>query len=185
MGMAGEGEVPDITGVTAVPIEATWWRHIPAEADAFHKPRSPHVNRWQRGHVVDAFYLSDSPDTAYAEWYRTLARLRTPVLEAVPFDLVGFQVSLRHVADLSDPARLGRVGLPAPRPGTSGWSAFQAVGEGLRKAGFDGVLAPTDARPGYLLLCVFRPGEGVPGVLPLGPAIRVTEPPLVPIGLAT
>lgn len=175
----------DTSQVEATRIDAVWWRHIPAGADALHKPAPPHDNRWQRGAAVDAFYLSDSAETAYAEWYRTLARLRTRVLDAVPFDLVRVHVTLNQVADLSDLERLGRVGLPAPRPGTDNWSVFQQIGEQLHEAAFDGLLAPTDARPGHLLLCIFRPGVGVPGLRQVWPATQVEEPPLVPIGLAT
>jgi RES domain-containing protein len=178
-------ELHAAVSVDAIEIDATWWRHIPAGAEVLHKPSLAHDNRWQRAVAVDAFYLSDSAETAYAEWYRTLARLRTPVLEALPFDLVRFHVVLDRVADLSDVERLARVGLPAPRPGTAGWSAFQTVGEQLHDAGFEGLVAPTDARPDHLLLCIFRPEASVPGVRPLTPVVRLEAPPLVPIGMST
>jgi RES domain-containing protein len=171
--------------VDTIEIDAIWWRHIPAGAEVLHKPVPAHDNRWQRGAKVDAFYLSDSAETAYAEWYRTLARLRAPVLEALPFDLVRFHVMLDRVADLSDVDRLASVGLPVPRPGTAGWATFQTVGEQLHASGFEGLIAPTDARPDQLLLCIFRQDEAVPGVQPLTPVARIEVPPLVPIGMST
>jgi hypothetical protein len=87
-------------------------------------------NRWQRGAFVDAVYLSDAPETVWAEWYRHLAEAGVPPAERLPVELWTWRVNLR-VADLSDEERLSRVDVPLPRPGRAGWPQFQAVGEEL------------------------------------------------------
>lgn len=46
----------------------TWWRHLPAGLEPSSRPARLPNARWQRGRVVDAIYLADSPDTAWAEW---------------------------------------------------------------------------------------------------------------------
>lgn len=171
--------------VDVTAVRASWWRHVPAGADVLYKPARPRDNRWQRGSVIDALYVSDDPATVWAEWYRTVARLAIPPVEALPADLWRLRLDLDPVADLSDAARLTRVGLPVPRLGSNDWSAFQRVGEALYEEGFKGVVAPTDARPGWLVACIFRPGLELAGVTPEPPSVRVTNPPLVPIGMAT
>lgn len=181
--------VTDPAPVNGIDVDASriggiWWRHIPPGADALHKHPRAYDNRWQRGSVIDAFYLSDSADTTYAEWYRTLARQRTAVIPALPFDLVRFEVQIAGVADLSSVGRLKRAGLPAPRAGT-GFPEFQAVGERLFASGYAGLVAPTDARLDHLVLCVFRPDVNIAGIAPVLPTTRVIEPPLVPTGMTT
>ena len=58
----------------AVAIRGSWWRHTPPGGDPWHLPAVPASNRWQRGRVVAALYLADSRETAWAEWYRPIAR---------------------------------------------------------------------------------------------------------------
>jgi hypothetical protein len=89
------------------------------------------------------------------------------------------------VADLSDTARLGRVGLPLPKPGRAQWPAFQRVGEALWADGFQAVLASSAARSESLVLCVFRTTREVPGCQPAPPPRRFDEPPAVPTGMTT
>jgi hypothetical protein len=86
--------------------------------------------------VVEGFYLADSEATAWAEWYRHLAELALPPEQGLPRDLWKWRVDVR-VANLSTPARLKGVGLPAPPPpGRASWPAFQAVGRELYEEGW-------------------------------------------------
>ncbi len=80
------------------------------------EPPDPADNRWQRGAVVEALYFADSEPTAWAEWYRYLAEAALPPQQALPRDLWRWEISLSTVADLSNPARLARVGLPNLQP---------------------------------------------------------------------
>lgn len=97
--------------VDACAVDGIWWRHIVPGGDIWYWPDPPPDARWQRGEVVGAYYLADSAETAWAEWYRSLAELGIPPAQALPRDLWRIGVSLERVADLSTEARLARVGL--------------------------------------------------------------------------
>jgi RES domain-containing protein len=145
----------------------------------------PPDSRWQRGKVVDALYLADDEETAWAEWYRHLAELGVPPNQQMPRRIWQWDVDVR-VADLSTPARLERVGLRAPTPGRHTWPAFQGVGERLWKDGWGGLLAPSAARPKGKVLCVFKERNGkIEGVRPVGRGRRVDEAPAPPTGMTT
>lgn len=105
----------------------------------------PH-NRWQPGEIVDALYLADSDQTAWAEWYRHLAERAIPPLVQMPRAL-WTREGRRGVADASSPERRSAVSLRPPAPLHSSWPAFQDVGERLAYAGWAGLLALSAARP--------------------------------------
>jgi RES domain-containing protein len=139
----------------------------------------------KRGHEVDALYLADDEDTAWAEWYRHLAEHGLPPNEQMPRDLWEWEIDV-ELADLSDPARLARVRLGLPRPGRRTWPPYQRVGEALADEGWSGLLAPSAARPTNLVVCLFRAGAGtVSGARPLPPPTRVDDPPPPPTGMTT
>lgn len=172
--------------VQATAVEGTWWRQGPANADVHYWPDNPMDGRWQRGQVVDALYLADSPETAWAEWYRYLAEADISPAHSLPRDLWRWRVSLGQVADLSDEARLRQVGLQPPRPERSEWPGFQAVGERLWTDGWPALVAPSAARPeSGLVLCLFRTAREVAGAVPEPPPETFDEPPTVPRGLTT
>ena len=171
--------------VEATTVEGRWWRHVPAGTDPARRPVPAGENRWQHGTIVDALYLADGPDGVWAEWYRYLAEAGLPPLVALPRDLWRYHVMSLEVADLSDPARLSRVGLPPPQPGRRGWPAFQAVGEELHRRGWRGLLTPSAARPASQVLVVFLPHPTIPvEVVPIG-YTRIAQPPPPPSGMRT
>jgi RES domain-containing protein len=169
----------------AVAIRGDWWRHARLGGDPWHRPAVPASNRWQRGDVVAALYLADSPETAWAEWYRHLAERAVPPMQTLPRALWRWTVDLERVADLRTPEALATVGLPVPRPGRADWPAFQRAGEGLHAAGWPALVAPSAARPDGLVLCVFRAVARPAGVEPCPPPERVDEPPAPPRGMRT
>jgi hypothetical protein len=124
----------------------------------------PGSARWQRGEVVEGFYLADSEETTWAEWYRSLAELALPPTRQMPRDLWRFGVDVEPVADLSSTDGLARVSLREPLPDPRQWPAFQAVGERLFAEGWGGVLYASAARPDSLALCLFCSGDQLPGV---------------------
>ncbi len=120
-------------------------------------PAVPGDGRWQRGTVVEGFYLADEPGTAWAEWYRALAELGVAPMLQMPRELWRYVVELPHLADLSGADQLARVGVDPPVPTRRQWPVYQAVGEALWREGWAGVLSASAARPGEGRgLCVFR-----------------------------
>lgn len=166
-------------------VRGRWTRHGPDGAPAWPMREPPPDSRWHRGEIVDALYLADDEETAWAEWYRHLAELGVPPNQQMPRRIWQWDVDVR-VADLSTPGRLERVGLRAPTPGRHTWPAFQGVGEELWKDGWRGLLAPSAARPKGKVLCLFRePNEMIDGVRPVGRGRRIDDPPAPPTGMTT
>ncbi len=169
--------------VDPAPVRGVWFRHVPAGGPPLHRPAYPGNGRWQRGEVVEGFYLADSEPAAWAEWYRSLADLALPPMRQMPRDLWRFEVELEGVADLSSSARLARVGLRQPLPDRRQWPAFQTVGETLFHDGWPGILYTSAARPESIALCLFRSRDELSGVSPVPPPARHDEPPAPPRGL--
>jgi RES domain len=169
----------------SAPQAGIWWRHVPAGGDVLYEPPEPADNRWQRGSVVEALYFADSEETMWAEWYRWLAEAGLPPQQGLPRDVWRWQIALPDVADLSDNARLARVGLPPLEPTRLQWPRFQAVGEQLHADGWPALVAASAARPAGRVLCVFRTSRVVPGTQPLPPPTSVRHAPVVPTGMRT
>jgi hypothetical protein len=132
-----------------------------------------------------ALNLADSPDTAWAEWYRHLAERALSPLAMLPRALWRWTVDLPRVADLRSVAALEAQGVGAPRPGRAGWPPFQRVGEALHAAGWPAPVARSAARSDGIVQCVFRAVERPAGIAPHPPAERVDEPPAPPRGMTT
>jgi RES domain-containing protein len=169
----------------SVAIAGVWWRQIPHAADPLYRPDPPSDGRWQRGVVVAALYFADSEATAWAEWYRALAELAIPPDRQMPRDLWRWEIEVPEVADLSTAEALVAAGLVPPKPTRREWEKFQAVGEGLWRKGHRGVIAPSAARPGGQILCLFRETDDVDGVTPLRPPTTYRHPPPPPSGMTT
>ena len=170
--------------VAAIAVRGRWVKHTYPRSPPLPERDPPPDNRWQQGNVVDALYLADSEQTAWAEWYRHLAERAIPPLAQMPRALWTWGGDV-EVADLSSTEYLSTVGLPTPVPGHSSWPAFQEVGEQLSHSGWAGLLAPSAARPAGQVLCLFRNAHGVHGATPLPPPRLIAEPPPPPTGLRT
>jgi RES domain-containing protein len=170
--------------VTAVAVRGRWVKHTYPGSPPLPERDPPPDNRWQRGDVVDALYLADSEETAWAEWYRHLAERAIPPLAQMPRELWTWELD-GEVADLSTEEKLEAVGLHTPAPSRNEWRAYQHVGEQLATAGWPGLLAPSAARPDGTILCLFRSQLGTLGVHPIPPPQLISEPPPPPTGLRT
>ena len=171
--------------VDTTTVTGRWWRHVPAGVDPARRPHPPGDNRWQHGGVTDALYLADSEACVWAEWYRHLAETAIPPRFALPRDLWRYDVAPIEVADLSDPARLSRVGLSTPQPGRRGWPPYQAIGEQLHHEGWRGLITPSAARPTSQVLVIFLPEPAIPSDVVAASWARVTEAPVPPTGMRT
>lgn len=171
-------------GVTAIAVRGRWIKHTYPGSSPLPERKPPPDNRWQRGDTVDALYLADTEETAWAEWYRHLAERMIPPLAQMPRELWTWEVDV-EVADLSTPQNLAAVGLSPPTPGRQAWQDYQRVGERLSRENWQGLLAPSAARPEGKVLCLFRDERGLPGAEPLPPPRRIEEPPPPPTGLRT
>ena len=107
------------------------------------------LNRWQRGEIVAALYLADTPETAWAEWYRHLAERAVPPMQTLPRALWRWAVELERVADLRTrgraPRRFGLVGSAARPRRLAGRSSAPA--RRCNAAGWPALVAPSAARP--------------------------------------
>ncbi|HWY18189.1 MAG TPA: RES family NAD+ phosphorylase [Solirubrobacteraceae bacterium] len=170
--------------IAAVAVRGHWVKHTYPGSPPLPERDPPPDNRWQRGDVVDALYLADSEETAWAEWYRHLAERMIPPLAQMPRELWTWQVDV-EAADLSTDEKLAAVGLRPPIPGGSEWPAYQRVGEQIAAEGWAGMLAPSAARPDGKVLCLFRDQHRVRGAEPFPSPRHIAEPPPPPIGLRT
>lgn len=134
---------------------------------------------------MDALYLARDEATLWAEWYRHLAEHGIPPLRQLPRDVWRYRVPVLGVADLSDAARLARVGLGPPTPGRKSWPAYQAVGEQLWRESWVGLIVPSAARPESLVLCLFITEAASLPAEPVPPPTTVAEPPAPPTGMRT
>jgi hypothetical protein len=130
--------------------------------------RAEELGRRRRHAECAGFYLADSKETAWAEWYRQIDELALRPADQLPRDLWRFEVEVDGIADLRGESQLARVGLAAPLPRRHGWPAFQEVGEQLHAEGWKGARAVSAARPGGgEILCLFRESEKLSGVKPV------------------
>jgi hypothetical protein len=164
--------------VDRVRADGVWYRHLPHRGSVWWRSQPAPDGRWQRGSEVAGFYLADSRETAWTEWYRQIEELALRPADQLPRDLWRFEVEVDGIADLGSEAQLARVGLALPLPKRHGWPGFQAVGEHLHAEGWQGVLAPSAARSGAgKILCLFREDEKIDGVKPLPPPSIQRNPP--------
>ncbi len=170
--------------VTAVAVRGRWVKHTHPGSPPLPERDPPPDNRWQRGDVVDALYLADSEETAWAEWYRHLAERAIPPLAQMPREMWTWEVDT-EVADLSTEEKLAAVGLEPPAPSRRGWVPFQRVGEQISREGWSGLVSRSAARPAGNILCLFRRESVIPGAKPHPPPRRIAEPPPPPMGLRT
>jgi RES domain-containing protein len=170
--------------VKARAVDGVWIRHAPGRSDLLGRSATPSDGRWQRARVTSALYLADSRETATAEWYRSLAERGFYPEDYLPFDHHLWEVGLR-LADLSTHEKLKAVGLSYPSPSRRSWPAFQTVGEQLLGDGWPGLLAPSAARPGALIVCIFTPAAWPPpGCTPIDAVLNDRVPP-PPQGMTT
>lgn len=134
---------------------------------------------------MEGLYLAESPETAWAEWYRYLAESGILPDQGLPRNLWQWKVDLPAAADLSTSGALARVGLHKPTPDRSDWQRFQTVGEQLCRDGWKAMIAPSAARSTGTVLCIFGGAEEVVGVERIPPPQTFISPPPVPKGLTT
>jgi hypothetical protein len=135
--------------------------------------------------VVRGFYLADTEDTVWAEWYRHTSELGAPPASRMPRDVWRIAVDVADIGDLSDMATLAAHGIIELLPTRRQWSLTQPVGEAYYRDGCRGILTPSAAHVGGRVLTIFRPLPALPGLTPLPPAHRYEELPPLPTGLRT
>ena len=167
-----------------ISIKGSWVRHARSPSEPLPERDPPPDSRWQRGAIVDALYLADKEPTAWAEWYRTLAELGLPPEHRLPTYLWTWRLDV-HLANLTNAARLARVGLPLPSPGQHTWPPFQSIGEELYADGWAGLIAPSAARPVGLVVCLYRTSAAISGATALRPPKKITSAPVPPRGMTT
>lgn len=164
--------------VDRIDVDGVWYRHLPHRSVVWWRSEPAPDGRWQRGAAIAGFYLVDSRETAWAEWYRQIDELALRPTDQLPRDLWRFEVEADGIVDLRSESQLARVDLAVPLPHRHGWLAFQEIGEQLHAEGWKGVRAVSAARPkGGEILCLFRQGEKVDDVKALPPPSIQRNPP--------
>ncbi len=171
--------------IEEISIQGVWWRQTPALGNVPRRQAHPPNGRWQRGAVVEGLYLAESPETAWAEWYRYLAEAGILPEQALPRNLWKWKINLNRVADLSTIQQLQQVGLYLPDPDRSNWETYQAIGENIHKNGYEALIAPSAARPTGQILCVFRASDPIEKAKAIPPPQTFITPPPVPRGMTT
>ncbi len=167
-----------------IQVAGTWWRQVRAGIGPLDWIEPPPDARWQRGSEVGALYLADSPETAWAEFYRALSEYGVPPSRAMPRRLAEIAIDLGEIEDLVGEGALEEHKLPRPAPSSSAWLQFQLVGERLFNEGASGLVAPSAARKGGRVLCLFRPQLEIEGV-EVTEVVEVSQLPRLPHGLRT
>jgi len=103
----------------------------------------------------------------------------------MPRDTWKIAVDVTEVADLTPPGVLASRGITGLRPTRRQWPLTQPVGEACYLGGCRGVLAPSAAHDGGLVLVVFRPLPAMPGLTQVPPPNHYVELPPLPTGLRT
>jgi hypothetical protein len=103
----------------------------------------------------------------------------------MPRDLWRVAVNVAEIGDLSPMATLRAHGLVELLPTRRQWPLTQPIGEAYYNDGFRGLLAPSAAHVGGMVLTIFRPLPSLPGLRTTGAARRYTELPPLPTGLRT
>lgn len=137
------------------------------------------------GAVVRGFYLADSEETAWAEWYRHSSELGVPPATRMPRDTWKIAVNVTDIADLTAPGELASHGIAELLPTRRQWTQAQAAGEACYRDGFRGRVAPSAARASGRVLTIFRPLPGLPGLRAVPPPRHYTDLPPLPRGLRT
>lgn len=131
------------------------------------------------------FYLADTEDTAWAEWYRHTSEQGAPPASRMPRDTWRVDVDVSDIADLTKPGVLANHGITELHPTRRQWPLTQPVGEAYFHDGWRGLLAPSAAHVGGQVLAIFRPLPALPGLTPVPPANHYDELPPLPTGLRT
>ena len=108
-----------------------------------------------------------------------------PPDQRLPRAMWRIDVDLEDVADLTAPDVLKTHGIEHLDPTRREWRRTQPIGERYWRDGARGLLAPSAARSGGVVLAVFRTGEAVAGLTPVPPPKRHRTLPPIPPGLRT
>ncbi len=131
------------------------------------------------------FYLADTEDTAWAEWYRHTSEQGAPPASRMPRDTWRIAVEVSDIADLAEPGVLEKHGISELRPTRRQWLVTQPIGEAYYHASCRGLMAPSAAHTGGQVLAIFRPLPALPGLTPVPPPNYYDGLPPLPIGLRT
>ena len=166
-------------------MQGVWWRVNRGGGDPFLWTPDAADGRWQTGAVVRGFYLADSEETAWAEWYRHTSEQGAPPASRMPRDTWRIAVDVTDIADLATAATLAEHGIAELHPTRRQWPETQPIGEAYYREGCRGLLAPSAAHVGGQVLVIFRLVRDLSGLTAMPPANRYDELPPLPTGLRT
>ena len=111
----------------------------------------------------EALYLSCALSTCIAEIERAASQLNKPAAELLPRKMIGLELSLSNILDLTDLQVQSRLGITSadlmeewlPVQKSGGDALTQQIGRHARDAGLEAILYPSAAQPDGKNLAVF------------------------------
>jgi RES domain-containing protein len=111
-----------------------------------------HGGRWNPPDSFPTLYTALTRETMLDELERAARRQALNVADLLPRVEVRYTVTLRRVLDLRDAETRARVGLTEEDLTADDWAACQVVGEAARRVGLEGIIAPSAASAGNVLV---------------------------------
>lgn len=174
-----------IEGVEALgsrPFHGRAWRHVRPEYPPLSGEGARAVGgRWNPPASFPTLYLGLDVAVVTAEFYRHLARQGLRAEDALPRVMYQYDVRLSRVVDLRSPASWRDLGLTADRIRGSDQQRCQAVGDAVHYLGLEGLLAPSAAGKGEVLV-IFLDRQAPESALHIADSQTWTAPPEPGIG---
>jgi RES domain-containing protein len=111
-----------------------------------------HGGRWNPPDSFPTLYTALTRETMLDELERAARRQALTVADLLPRVEVRYTVTLRRVLDLRDAETRARVGLTETDLTADDWTACQVVGDAAHQVGLEGIIAPSAASAGNVLV---------------------------------
>jgi RES domain-containing protein len=142
-----------LASLGTIRFEGRVYRHVAPQFDCRSgEGASVRGGRWNPPNSFPTLYTALSLDTAAAELKRLASNQRILLDSLLPRKVCVMRVKLLGVVDLRSENALNAVGLRSSDVGADDLSRCRTVGEAIQKYGSEGILAPSAANAGFVLV---------------------------------
>jgi len=146
-GLAGR-----VARLPVVRFEGEAFRHLPPSYDPLSgRGARIHGGRWNPPDSFPVLYLGLDRRTVVDEFHRLARRQRRDPADFLPRVFYRYELLLRELVDLRDPAAPRALGVRAAELRSDRLDACQRIGAAAHDAGHEGLLAPSAAGEGTVL----------------------------------